>query len=58
MGYGTGAERRAVALNAGALLMTAGKAETLKEGAELALRAIGSGGALRALNGLIEISNG
>ncbi|HST37415.1 MAG TPA: anthranilate phosphoribosyltransferase [Allosphingosinicella sp.] len=58
MGYGTSAERRAVALNAGALLMTAGKAETLKEGAELALRAIGSGGALRALNGLIEISNG
>jgi anthranilate phosphoribosyltransferase len=58
MGYGTGAERRAVALNAGALLMTAGRAETLKEGAELALGAIGSGRALRALNGLIEISNG
>lgn len=58
MGYGTSAERRAVALNAAALLMTAGKAGTLKEGAELALRAIGSGGALRALNGLIEISNG
>ena len=38
MGYGTSAERRAVALNAGALLMTAGKAETLKEGVELALQ--------------------
>jgi anthranilate phosphoribosyltransferase len=38
--------------------MIAGKAETLKEGGELALRAIGSGGALRALNGLIEISHG
>jgi anthranilate phosphoribosyltransferase len=58
MGYGTSAERRAVALNAGTLLMVAGRADTLKEGAELALRAIGSGGALRALKGLIEISNG
>ena len=50
--------RRAVALNAGALLMTAGKAETLKEGAELALAAIASGCALQTLKGLIEISNG
>ena len=38
MGYGTSAERRAVALNAGALLLTAGKAESLKQGVELALR--------------------
>ena len=58
MGYGTAAERRAVALNAGALLMTAGLAATLSEGAELALQALGSGGALSRAQGLIEISNG
>lgn len=58
MGYGTSAERRVVALNAGALLLTAGKAATLKEGVDQALGAIGSGRALRCLNGLIEISNG
>ncbi len=58
MGYGTSAERRAVALNAGALLLTAGKAATLKEGVDQALGAIGSGRALKGLNGLIEISNG
>jgi len=57
MGYGTTAERRAVALNAGALLMTAGKAATLKEGVDLAFQAIGSGGALRRLRALVEISN-
>jgi len=58
MGYGTTAERRAVALNAGALLMIAGKAATLKEGVDLAFQAIGSGGALRRLKTLVEISNG
>lgn len=58
MGYGTTAERRAVALNAGALLMIAGKATTLKEGVDLAFQAIGSGGALRRLKALVEISNG
>ena len=58
MGYGTQAERNAVALNAGALLMTAGKAEDLKEGVDLALRALGSGRALTVLKGLAEISNG
>lgn len=58
MGYGTTAERRAVALNAGALLMTAGKAATLQEGVDLAFQAIGSGGALRRLKALVEISNG
>jgi len=57
MGYGTSAERRAVALNAGALLLTAGKAATLKEGTDLALGAIGSGRALKCLNMLVEISN-
>ncbi len=57
MGYGTRAEREAVALNAGALLLTAGKAETLKDGAEQALRALGSGRALQALDALVEVTN-
>jgi len=57
LGYGTGAERRAVALNAGALLMTAGLAGDLKEGADLALQAIGSGRALARLDALVEITN-
>lgn len=58
MGYGTSAERRAVALNTGALLMIAGRAASLKEGVDLAFQAIGSGGALRRLKALVEISNG
>lgn len=57
-GYGTKAERDAVALNAAALLMTAGKAETLKEGADLARSALGSGRAMQALSALVEITNG
>jgi anthranilate phosphoribosyltransferase len=57
LGYGTGAERRAVALNAGALLMTAGLAGDLKEGVDLALQAIGSGRALARLDALVEITN-
>jgi anthranilate phosphoribosyltransferase len=57
LGYGTSAERRAVALNAGALLMTAGLAADLKEGADLALQAIGSGRALARLDALVEITN-
>ena len=58
LGHGTGAERSAVALNAGALLATAGKAEDLKQGVEMALATLGSGGALTTLNGLVEITNG
>jgi anthranilate phosphoribosyltransferase len=57
MGYGTGAERRAVALNTGALLMTAGLAATLKEGADMALGALGSGRPLDLLKRLIEVTN-
>ncbi len=57
-GYGTRTEREAVALNTGALLLTAGMAGTLREGAEQALAALGSGRALGALNALVEISNG
>jgi len=57
LGYGTSAERRAVALNAGALLMTADRAGSLKEGVDLALQAIGSGRALARLDALVEITN-
>jgi anthranilate phosphoribosyltransferase len=56
-GYGTQAERGAVALNAGALLATAGKADDLKQGVDLALATIGSGKALATLKALIEITN-
>jgi anthranilate phosphoribosyltransferase len=58
MGHGTTAERSAVALNAGALLATAGKAEDLKQGVEMALATLGSGRALAPLTGLVEITNG
>jgi anthranilate phosphoribosyltransferase len=56
-GYGTTAERNAVALNAGALLLTAGKAPTLKDGVDLALQTIGSGAALRVLEAYVELSH-
>ena len=56
-GYGAPAERQAVALNAGALLFTAGKVETLKEGAEIALDILGTGAGYRLLKALVEISH-
>lgn len=58
MGYGTQAERDAVALNAGALLMTAGLAGDLKQGVQLAQATMGSGRPLAVLKSLVEISNG
>ncbi len=58
MGHGTKAERSAVALNAGALLMTAGRAGELTQGVEMALAVLGSGRALATLKGLVEITNG
>jgi anthranilate phosphoribosyltransferase len=57
LGYGTQAERNAVALNAGALLATAGKAGDLKQGVELAIATIASGQALATLKALIEVTN-
>ncbi len=51
------AYRDIVALNAGAALLVAGKVETLPHGVEMASEAIASGGAMRALNALITISN-
>lgn len=57
MGYGASAETRAVALNAGALFLTAGMAETLREGTELALQTLGSGRAYKKLSRLVEVTN-
>jgi anthranilate phosphoribosyltransferase len=57
MGYGTAAERDVVALNAAALLMTAGLAADLREGAAVALDVIASGTAYQRLKALVEISN-
>ena len=57
MGYGASAETRAVALNAGALFLTANMVETLREGAELALQTIGAGLPHKKLAQLAEITN-
>lgn len=56
-GHGEIAETHAVALNAGALLMTAGLAEDLREGVALALRTIASGAPYERLKRLAEISH-
>jgi anthranilate phosphoribosyltransferase len=56
-GYGTSAENAAVALNAGALLMTAGLAASLAEGADLARQALASGEPHRRLQALVAITN-
>ena len=58
LGHGTRAERNAVALNAGALLLTAGLVPNLRLGVTLALDTLLSGRAMRTLRGLVEISNG
>ncbi|MDQ3079919.1 MAG: anthranilate phosphoribosyltransferase [Pseudomonadota bacterium] len=57
-GGGERAEHDIVALNAGALLMTAGKADDLRDGAGLAREALLSGKAMAVLNAYIEASNG
>jgi anthranilate phosphoribosyltransferase len=57
-GYGSAAEKQATALNAGALLFAAGKAESLREGVEQAFRIVGTGAAHRKLQDLIELSHG
>jgi len=58
LGHGTVAERNAVALNAGALLMTAGSVPNLRLGVTLARDTLMSGRALTVLRGLVEITNG
>lgn len=57
-GKGGEAESAIVALNAGALLMIAGLADGLEEGAALALDTIRSGAAHRRLTRFVEASNG
>ena len=57
-GGGLTAERDSVAINAGALLFTAGKAASLAEGTDLALQALEGGQPLRVLEALVEISRG
>ncbi len=58
VGGGARAENDIVALNAGALLMTAGLAATLRDGAALARDALLSGKAGSVLNAYVEASNG
>jgi anthranilate phosphoribosyltransferase len=57
-GGGAAAEQQAVALNAGALLWTAGLASDFGEGTGLALDILRSGGAGRTLKAFIEASRG
>jgi anthranilate phosphoribosyltransferase len=57
MGYGTSAETRAVAINAGALFLAAGISGTIRHGTELALRTIGSGEPAKRLKRLVAITN-
>jgi anthranilate phosphoribosyltransferase len=50
------AKRDVVLLNAGAALVAAGKAASLKQGIALAAETIDSGAALRKLDALVEFS--
>ena len=56
-GRGSRADTSVVAINAGALLMTAGKAADLREGVVLAQDAVGTGKAQRLLRDFVEASN-
>jgi anthranilate phosphoribosyltransferase len=58
MGRGSQVESETTALNAGALLMTAGIASGLKEGTRLALDTIRSGEGWRRLGRFVEASHG
>jgi len=51
---GHGASRDIVAVNAGAALVVAGVARTLREGAEFAEEAIGSGAAKKKLEEMVK----
>ena len=57
-GAGSKSEADIVALNAGALLMTAGKAATLRDGVAEAAEVLASGAGRRVLDRFIEASNG
>jgi anthranilate phosphoribosyltransferase len=56
-GRGTAVEVAAVALNAGALLMTAGLAETLTDGVDTARSVLASGEPFRRLEQLVAVTN-
>jgi anthranilate phosphoribosyltransferase len=56
-GAGSESERDIIALNAGALLMTAGLAGTLKDGVGMAADTLASGAGGRVLGRFIEASN-
>ncbi|MEO7177429.1 MAG: anthranilate phosphoribosyltransferase [Allosphingosinicella sp.] len=58
MGYGVAAETEVVALNTGALLLTAGLAGDLREGVAMALQALAAGEAYRRLKRFIEATHG
>ena len=58
LGYALPAEAHVVALNAGALLMTAGLETTLADGTARARDALASGAAYKRLEAFIEASNG
>lgn len=57
LGGQKGYKRNAVLMNAGASLYIGGKADSMKEGIELAAEIIDSGKALETFNKLIEVSN-
>jgi anthranilate phosphoribosyltransferase len=57
-GAGTQAERDIVALNAGALLMTAGRAADIRDGVAAAADALRSGAAGKVLDAFVEASRG
>jgi anthranilate phosphoribosyltransferase len=57
-GGGSVAEQEAVALNAGALLWTAARAGSFREGTAAALDALRSGAAGRVLGAFVETSRG
>jgi anthranilate phosphoribosyltransferase len=58
MGYGLAAETEVVALNTGALLLTAGLAADLRDGVAIAMQALASGEAYRRLKLFVEASRG
>ncbi|HEX8125300.1 MAG TPA: anthranilate phosphoribosyltransferase [Allosphingosinicella sp.] len=58
MGYGVPAETEVVALNTGALLLTAGLAADLRDGVGQALQALSSGEAYRRLKLFVEATHG
>ncbi|MBA3676494.1 MAG: anthranilate phosphoribosyltransferase [Sphingosinicella sp.] len=58
LGFGTAVERQMVAINAGALLLTAGLAQDLKGGVAMASDVLASGSACSQLTRFVEASRG